>query len=551
MPKPPPKPTSPAWPLGLVLLASIVAVFYPVCGADFVQWDDGHNIYANADIRRPTARGVAWYWSHEYGHLYIPATYTAWSAVSALSTGQLPPGDRVKLNPSFFHSVNLFAHMLSAALVFFILRCMVRRDWAACAGALLFAIHPVQVESVAWVSGLKDLLAGLFALAAILLYLRAARERQISKLGSQMPNSKSEILKSEISNLKSFASPLACPSYLAATLLFILAMLSKPSAVVAPIIIAIVDLVLLRRPVRRVVLPIGLWFLLCIPIVIIARYVQPASSLAFKPAFWSRPLIALDALAFYARQLVGPIQLCIDYGRTPKWLLGSPQAYFTWLIPAAIAVFAIIVRRRWPFILAGFLIFVAALLPNLGLVSFDFQAYSTTADHYLYLAMLGPALILAAALALLARPTAIAVAATTIILIALGILANFQAQTWEDSESLFEHAIAVNPDSLAGNVNLGVIYADRARFAALEHRNADALAASGRAIELFQRALKRIPDDFHANKNIANMYFTRGSFDQAVRHYQAALNHNPKDEDVQTGLRQAQLMLQKRQSQVR
>ena len=412
--------------------------------------------------------------------------------------------------------------------MFLILRRLFRREWAACLGALLFALHPVQVESVAWISGLKDLLAGLFSLAAILAYLHA-----------HPPSPKQ-----------------ARRAYVTAALLLIAALLSKPSAVVTPLIAAAIDLLVLHRPLRQILLPIGVALLLCVPILVITRLVQPAA-MSFQPPIWSRPLIATDALAFYLQKLLAPIHLAIDYGRSPKWLHSSRQLYLTWMIPAATGLAIFLARGRLPSLAAGAAVFVAALLPVLGFVSFDFQGYSTTADHYLYLAMLGPAIMLAGLLTKAAETgvsTATAKRALTLavsgLLIALAIRATLQTWHWADSQRLFEHTLAVNPDSLAGNVNLGRLYADDALASAAaseqarnrgEVARAADLAARSRqagnaAIKLLLHAVEHFPDDYPANLNLGNVYYTQGRFDKAFEHYSEALRIQPDSAEAQKGI---------------
>jgi uncharacterized membrane protein len=158
--KPLDKPHPPLVPLIIVLLVTAV-VFAPVCVAEFSGMDDAGNLVKNPRMNPPGLSAVGWYWSHSFADLYIPITYTIWSAIAAVARTPTADG-AMELNSYIFHTVNLLFHLGSAAVVFFILRRLVGRDWPASLGALLFAIHPVQVESVAWVSGLKDVQAGLF-----------------------------------------------------------------------------------------------------------------------------------------------------------------------------------------------------------------------------------------------------------------------------------------------------------------------------------------------------------------------------------------------------
>src|SRR5207249_232749 len=118
--------------------------------------------------------------------------------------------------------------------------------------------------------------------------------------------------------------------------LFIVAMLSKPSAMVTPVVAGAVDWMLLRRPVRRVLVSLSPWLVLSAACMVWTKLAQPATFVASVP-WWARPLVAGDALAFYLYKLVWPLWLCVDYGRDPAAAIGQGWAYWTWLLPAAAA----------------------------------------------------------------------------------------------------------------------------------------------------------------------------------------------------------------------
>ena len=138
--------------------------------------------------------------------------------------------------------------------------------------------------------------------------------------------------------------------------------------------------------------------MLALPIVVIGKLSQPAPQIMSTP-FWSRPLIAGDALAFYLWKLLLPWRLALDYERTPRYLLHQWWFYVTWMVPvlAAAGIWLWKPGRHW--LGAGALLMVAGLSPVLGFVNFDYESYSTVADHYFYLPMLGVALAAAWALA--------------------------------------------------------------------------------------------------------------------------------------------------------
>jgi len=511
-----------------LLLAALTALtFLPVCTMDFVAWDDTHNLVANPHMNPPSLGGVGFYWANAYKDLYIPLTYTVWSALAAVAR----TADGGVLNSYVFHTFNLLLHIGGALLVLAILNHLGLPRGAAFLGAAVFAVHPVQVEPVAWVSGMKDVLAGALSLAALLGYI-GRRDFRFSIFDFRLPAAeRRSCRRSGAAHERENRSP---GPFLMATLFFVLAMLAKPSAVVVPLMAVVLDALWMRRPWRQAIAPAGVWLLLAVPIGIIAKVAQPAAqSLAFVPPLWARPLVAADALAFYAMQLVFPAWLAIDYGRNPQWLLESWQRYVTWLVPVAVAVACVAMRRSLPALAAGCALFVAALLPVLGLVPFDFQAYSTVADHYLYLAMLGPALLVAA---VAQRWGAGARVVLCIIVVILAIRSHVQTLSWRDSRTLFEHTVYVNPASVAGNVNLAREYAREAEALLAAGQIPQAGAAAQRAIDLYSAALASSPDDAQAHAGMGGMMRMLGRWDRAEEHYRRAIENGAGSADVLTAL---------------
>lgn len=165
--------------------------------------------------------------------------------------------------------------------------------------------------------------------------------------------------------------------------------MSKPSTAVLPLIVVSLDVILYRRPLWWSLARMGPWLLMAATATAMTWSIQPAAKLKPWP-LWSRPLIAADALAFYLGKLVLPIHLSIDYGRTPLAMLGDPVLYWDWIFPVIVAL--IVWRLHKPVLTAGAMIFFLGLLPVLGLAPFAYQYFSTVADRYVYLSMLGVAM---------------------------------------------------------------------------------------------------------------------------------------------------------------
>jgi len=505
----------------VVIIAILtLLVFYPVYSHDFVTWDDTHNVAANQDMLAPSWAKVKGYWTRPFKDLYIPVTYTLWAGVA--NVAQISGVNGVQLNPAVFHAVNSFLHVASAIVVFAILRRLIGNVWAALLGALVFAVHPVQVEPVAWVSGMKDVLSGLLALIAVLTYILFA---QTNKLWW----------------------------HALATAMFVLAMLAKPSAVVVPFVVLIIEWLVLKRGLRDAIVGPALWFLLALPVVIVGMLAQPPQSSMFVPPLWARPVVALDALAFYLMKLLAPLHLAIDYGRSPQWLWSSWQIWVTWLIPVFVALVALWIAWRMKFVLiaAGLAVMAVALLPVLGFVPFDFQSYSTTADHYLYFAMLGPALLVAAVVHRWMKRAVIGAVVVWILFLALQ--SNLQSWVWHDSQSLFQHTVDTNPKSLAGLVNLGKYYADQGPQLARQGLYQAAEDSLRRAIGLYEKAAQYYPKDAQAREGLANTHgilgwviLMEGKIDSAIAEFETALKIDPENAEAAKLLAQTKALREKK-----
>lgn len=467
------------WLIIAIIVLATAAAYWPVLTCGFVNYDDDKHILANPRFNPPTLKNALAYWTERgFFGLYIPVTYTAWTVVAQTARR----GD--SFSPAVFHVANLLVHACNAVLVYFILQRLLRgKPFAAMLGALMFALHPLQVEAVAWVSGFRDVFGGLLALLTILRYL--------DFLDASEP-------------------PARRNAYLIAAGAFALALLSKPTAVVLPLVLLIIDTLIRRRPWRAALTPLVPLIVMSLLAAAWARIVQPSILLSNPVPLAARPLVAADSVGFYLWKLAWPARLVPDYGRHDYRGLLS-------LAPAAILVALILLRLKTPLLLAGYLIFLAALLPVLGFVPFDFQEISNVADRYMYLPMLGAALALAA---VMSRFDSVAIRAGAFaVLIAFGIRTFEQAQIWRSTQTLFARNLEVNPRSWLACNNLGAEEADPAaaerilrRSVMLKPDYADArinlgavLAEQGRlaeAIEQFEIAIRLRPDLPEARGNL-------------------------------------------------
>lgn len=411
----------------LVLLLAIVIVFGQTITHEFVRWDDLSLITQNPYVKTLDLQSLIGAWQQPHKHLYIPLTYNVWAILGAVGATQTPDASGSTLNPYVFHLANILVHAVAALSVYGILKLLLDRPWIAAAGAILWAIHPLQVEPVAWATGMKDVLSGSLALVGLYLYLRAAKRHGSGQLTAYTAG-----------------------IYLAAALLVALGSFAKPGIIGLPISAIAIDALILRRPIPRSLFCAIPLLIAVIPTVIVTQFAQPAGGMELAPA-WTRPLIAGHALATYLLKLVFPRTLGIDYGLSPGWVMKGFWVYVAWLIPAGVTAAVLYHPSRRRELLTSWLVFLAGVGPVLGLTPFVFQFYSTVADRYAYLSLLGVAL--AASWAMTRVPTRVAVVAGVVVLFAFGMRSIIQVHTWRDSQSLMTHTLSINPRSfMAHNV---------------------------------------------------------------------------------------------------
>jgi tetratricopeptide (TPR) repeat protein len=502
------------WFPALILIAATLAAFWPVCINDFTTWDDTGNVAQNIRLNPVTLDGVVYFWTHPHMAIYIPLTYTVWGVLASVAR-VAPDASGISLNPYIFHAANLFVHLISALVAFRLLEVLTRRTWPAVAGALLFALHPVQVESVAWVAGMKDVLCGALSLVALWQYVLFASPDD----PGQEPRT----------------AVIRRIHYAAATLAFVLAMLAKPSGMTVPLAALMVDRFLLHRPWRKIAMALLPWLILALACAIVAKLAQPVTTAPDGGRIWARPLLAGEALAFYLFKLVWPARLAVQYHQSPEVILAGRWFWIAWLVPATLAILGWLYRKRWPWLLVSFGLLVAATLPVLGLVPFQFERLSLVADHYLYLAMIGPALAVSFLLASV-RATQVAAIICSAALGVLAVRSNLQTWHWRDTVTLFTHELTVNPYSeVAYNGLADRAIADKdpvraeqlARQATeLNPTQGEAYITLGSALSLqrkrgeaelaYRRACQLLPDNPVGLNDLAGVLADRGDLDEAM-----------------------------------
>jgi protein O-mannosyl-transferase len=347
----------------VALVGLVCLVFGRIVVNGWVEFDDLTHVVENPNLAPVTWQRLAGLWTTAYEYLYIPVSYTLYAAEAVAARWFEAAGPTAPPSPWLFHLVSLVLH---AAATLVVRRILLRRSghaWGATAGAAVFAVHPLQVETVAWISEQRGLLAGLLGLVAIDRFLawcdgpegdhEARREYGIG-LGA-----------------------------------FLLALFAKPSSVVTPLVALCLARDDMKRAPPAIMAALAPWFACAAAIAVLTRLVQPADLTTASGFVVERLLVAADAIGFYARKLVMPWNLCVAYGRTPQVVLADPAT--PWVAAGVAAALAAIVilpsLQAWRL---PTLLFLLPLVPVLGLVPFVFQNQSTVADRYAYLSMLGP-----------------------------------------------------------------------------------------------------------------------------------------------------------------
>ena len=491
----PPRPTSwfrRDWLWGLILVLAVILVYQPVWYAGFI-WDDDGRITANPCIIGPLGLKEVWTTSHAD---LCPLVYTTFWVEHALWG----------LAPLPYHLVNVLLHGACAILLWRVLRTLqVPGAWL---GAALWALHPVQVETAAWITEMKNTQSGVFYLLTILFFVRGLRARAIGDRRGDRWN-------------------------YALTLLFAaLAMASKSSTVVLPIVLGLCAWWVEGRWRWHNLSRLG-------PIALMAVFPsaltlwtqkllnQGSESLQYTRSLPERLATAGDAVWFYLGKLLWPHPLIFIY---PRWQVdaGSWLSYLPLL--AVMIVLFLLWRKRetWsrPYFFT-FAYFVVALLPILGLIDGFFWRYSLVGDHFQYLASMGPLALAGSSLVrcadfVIPGRSGLQSGFRAGLLLILGVLSWRQAWIYENLETLWTDTLAKNPNCWMAHNNLG--------YAFFQKGQVDEATAH------YQKALELNPNDAEAHNNLGNVFIKKGQVDDAMGHYQKALKINPYLADVHYNL---------------
>lgn len=423
-----------AWLPFAVLAAGVAAVFGRAVTFGFLDWDDMLNIHMNPAVMAPTAERFAALWMRPFADMFIPLVYTSFIADAFLSDG----------HAAMFHFTNLLLHFAACCFVYLLVTRVVDDRVAALLGTLLFALHPLQVEPVTWITGRKDVLSGALSLGSVYYFVTWLQHRGGWRLALSVAA-------------------------------FVCALLSKPSAVTTPALMlgfaAYFCTPWLRGRTSACLVPRRTWLKALAGFFAAATgwvWVSMQAQTGFEDApfqlpIWKRPFLAADCLVFYLQKLLWPAGLAPIY---PRSVQGVFQSSIIWVeLPAMAALTAAALWARREYLLSWWL-FVVPLSPVLGLTPFLFQFHSTVADRYVYVSFLAVALFAAHFLSIAFRrvPRQHVASVAGAVILVLAWLSIRQAGFWRDPEVFWKRELAIHPTNSDAWYNLGTHYAEMLRI---------------------------------------------------------------------------------------
>ncbi|HJT45768.1 MAG TPA: tetratricopeptide repeat protein [Chthoniobacterales bacterium] len=544
--------TAPVWArfaIGAGIVALIWAVFGQTLWHDFVNYDDKTYVYGNALVRS----GLT---THGVERAFVDTLTKNWHPLTLIS--HMMDCQIFGLRPGGHHFTNVLLHTVASLLLLTFLSSVTQRFWRSAFVAAVFAIHPLRVESVAWVAERKDVLSAVFFFLTLIAYARYLRARSFGR-------------------------------YAAVFILFLCGLMSKPMLVTTPAILLLLDYWPLNRrqlPSRKsdesgksdvtgekvwrklVIEKIPLFGLsLGSAIVTFLIQIRSTESIAQLPLGW-RLQNAVVTYVTYIWQLVWPTRLAVFYphpdNRLAFWQVGLAGIFLLIVTGTAFAI-----RQRHPYVLVGWLWYLIMLLPVIGIIEVGLQGH---ADRYTYLPHIG----LYIALAWLIADVSVSFPARKQILASLGVLivaalsvvAWKQTTYWRNTESLWTHTLAVTTDNDVALNNLGNYYMEQGRLddalshlqrALAVHSGSDSehytlslavihatigevLTRIGRldeALNELRQATNLRPDFPDAHYNYGVVLFRKGDIDAAIKEWRATLTLHPNDPGTNTSLANA------------
>lgn len=484
--------------LGVLLALVTLLVYLPVRHHGFVAFDDPEYVTENPMVQKGlTWEGVKWAFTTGAVSYWHPFTW-----LSHMLDVQWF-GDKA----SGAHLMNVLFHVANTLLLFAVLRRLTGALWRSAFVAALFALHPLHVESVAWIAERKDVLSSFFFLLAVWSYakwasLESSHERE-RVVGEPSTRSRSRLLL----------------TYGGALLFFACGLMSKPMVVTLPCALLLLDYCPLGRwkvgTTRRLFLEKVPFFLLSATSCVVTFAAQKQNDVVQsleRLSLTERVQNAFVSYADYLTKTFWPVDLAFFYPHPESWALARVAGAVILIV--ALTVAAVWLGRRFPFAVVGWFLFLGMLVPTIGIIQVGDQSM---ADRYTYLPLIGVFIVLGWGAAEVRErwriPRAVIGIAAVVALVACAVRTTAQLQHWRDSESLFRHALAVTTKNYIAHTNLGNV-----------------LVAQGKideAIGHYEQAGKIRPDHAESFNNLGTALLRQRRVDEAIRCFEQALKINP------------------------
>jgi len=473
----------------IFLTAIIWIVFGQTLGHDFVNFDDDRYVYENPEVSRGlTLGGFKWVLTHSHASLWHPLT-----TLSHMADCQI-----YGLKAGGHHFTNVGLHNIGAVLFFLVFRAMTGCIWRSAFVAAIFAVHPMRVESVAWIAERKDVLSGVFFMLTLGAYLRYVRAPNISR-------------------------------YVTVSIFLACGLMSKATFVTVPLVLLLLDYWPLQRANdfrawRRMIIEKIPLFALSAAASVATMFAQTVTMASLEQL----PLLprlknAAVSLIAYIRQMFWPTDLAVFYPH-PHDQLNIWIVVAAAVLIIAITVVAILVRQKHPAVFVGWFWYLLLLVPVLGIVQVGLQA---RADRFTYLPHIGMTMLLTWTCANLTqqwrnRQVVLTSVATCAIAVSI-ILAYQQTTYWCDSISLWEHALAVTPDNQTAHQNLAAALWTKGRIAeSHQHSRAAAIAHA-------RTTLKDYPYDVPTHNDLGVLLVQNGDVRAGIEQWEVSLQIDPND----------------------
>ncbi len=473
----------------IFLTAIIWLVFGQTLSHDFINFDDDRYVYENSEVSRGlTLDGLKWVLTRSHASLWHPLT-----TLSHMADCQI-----YGLRPAGHHFTNIVLHNLGAVLLFLVFRGMTGCIWQSAFVATIFAIHPMRVESVAWVAERKDVLSGVFFMLTLGAYLRYVRAPGISR-------------------------------YLTLSIFLACGLMSKATFVTAPLVLLLLDYWPLQRANdfrgwRRLLMG-------KIPLLVLSAAASAATVFAQTVTMASLeqlPLLprlknAAFSVIAYLGQTFWPTHLAVFYPH-PHDQLNFWVVLGCVALIVVLALLAIFFRRRHPYVFVGWFWYLILLAPVLGIVQVGLQA---RADRFTYLPHIGITMLVTWACADFSQQwrhrRIVLISMATFTIAASTVLAYQQTTFWRNSISLWEHALAVTPDNQTAHQNLAAALWSKGRTAeANKHSRAAAIAHA-------RTTLRDYPFDVATHNDLGVLLVQNGDVRGGIEQWEISLQLNPDD----------------------